>query len=127
MADPPTPDDDDSLSERRALTLAPTQPLLQGIHAQVLAREGDRTGAIRIRDRLPGDRGRSGVAGGLAHAQLAVGDTAAALTALERAVVEHDPIFGAEPLDSPLFHALRGAPRFAAVRRQAGLLSGAGD
>jgi serine/threonine-protein kinase len=111
----------------RALTLAPTQPLLQGIHAQVLAREGDRTGAIRIRDRLLGDRGRSGVAGGLAHAHLAVGDTAAALTALERAVVEHDPIFGAEPLDSPLFNAIKGAPRFAAVRRQAGLLSGAGD
>lgn len=105
----------------RARELAPDQPLLRGIHAQALARAGDHAAAGRLRDRLLGDRLRGGSAGGLAHAELAVGDTAAALAALERALGERDPIFAAEPLDSPLFRAVRGTARFEAVRAQAGL------
>jgi TolB-like protein/tetratricopeptide (TPR) repeat protein/predicted Ser/Thr protein kinase len=107
-----------------ALRLAPDQPLLRGVYAQALAAGGDLPAATQLRDGLASDRLRSGVAGGLAHAQLAVGDTAAALDALEDALRERDPIFGAEPLMSPLMAALHDSPRFQAILRQAGLTEG---
>ncbi len=109
----------------RAAALAPNQPLLLGIRAQALAGQGDLTTARRIRDGLATDLGRAGTAGGLAHAELAMGDTAAALDALERAVREHDPIFAAEPLASPLWRTVARSPRFDALRRQVGLVSSA--
>ncbi len=111
----------------RAVALAPTQPLLQGISAQAMALAGDRASADRIRAGLAANPLGAGGAGGLAHAALAVGDTAGALAALERAVAEHDPIFGAEPLGTPLWRAVADSPRFAAVRRQVGLLSASAD
>jgi serine/threonine-protein kinase len=106
---------------RRATTLAPDQPLLRGMLAHAMAHTGDRAGAVRLRDGLERDVGRAGAAGGLVHARLALGDTAGALDALDRALVDRDPIFAAEPLATPLWQALRGHPRFQAVLRQVGL------
>ncbi len=111
----------------RAAQLAPDQPLLQGIRAQALVRSGDRAAAKRIHDGLAADGTRAGTAGGLAHAALAMGDTAEALTALERAVREHDPIFAAEPLATVLWRAVANSPRFAGIRRQVGVLSPGSD
>jgi serine/threonine-protein kinase len=105
-----------------AARLAPDQPLLRGIRAQALALTGRSDEARRLRDALAVESGRAGVAGGLVHAELAIGDSGAALAALERAVRERDPIFTAEPLGTVLFERLRGSPRFDAVRRQVGLL-----
>jgi len=111
---------------RRAASLAPDQPLLRGVLSQALARRGDSASARRLRAGLEGDVGRAGVAGGLVHARLGLGDRDGALAALERAVQERDPLFAAEPLATPLLAALAREPRFVAALRQVGLLSAAG-
>ncbi|HRX19106.1 MAG TPA: protein kinase [Gemmatimonadales bacterium] len=104
-----------------ASRLAPNQPLLMGLRAQAMARAGDAAGATRLRNQLAADAERAGVAGGLVHAELAVGDTAAALAALERALSERDPVFASEPLDTPLMDPIRRTPRFRAVLAQVGV------
>ena len=111
----------------RAAALAPGQPLLRGIRAQALARAGNVTEARRLRDGLVADRGRAGAAGGLLHAELGLGNIPGALDALERAAVERDPIFAAEPLETVLLAELAGLPRFTAALRQVGVGSGAGN
>jgi TolB-like protein/tetratricopeptide (TPR) repeat protein len=105
----------------RASLLAPDQPLLRGIRAQALARSDNAAEARRLRDGLLADRGRAGVAGGLVHAELGLGNVQGALDALERAVAERDPIFAAEPMATVLFTEVRGLPRFAAALAQVGL------
>ncbi|MES2306395.1 MAG: protein kinase [Gemmatimonadota bacterium] len=115
--------DRDGLVELQlASRLAPRQPLLRGLLAQALARRGDSNGARRERDALRSLAGEAGVAGGLLHAELAVGDTAAAITALERAVKESDPIFTSEPLSTPLFRSIAGSSRTREALRVVGLL-----
>jgi TolB-like protein/tetratricopeptide (TPR) repeat protein len=105
----------------RAAQLAPDQPLLRGIRAQALAQAGQAAEARRLRDGLIADRGRAGVAGGLVHAELGLGNVSGALDALERAVVERDPIFAAEPMASILFRDLANLPRFTAALDQVGV------
>ncbi len=109
----------------RAVALAPNQPLLLGIRAQALVLHGRREDAGRIRDALRADSGRAGSAGGLAHAELALGRPDAALDALERAVRERDPMFTSEPLATVLFEPVLRSPRFEAIRAQVGVLPGA--
>ncbi|MEO5800559.1 MAG: protein kinase [Gemmatimonadales bacterium] len=105
-----------------ASRLAPRQPLLRGLLAQALARRGDIAGARRERDALRGLKGEAGAAGGLLHAEMAVGDTTAALDALERAVKESDPMFTSEPLSTPLFRSIAGLSRTSEALRLVGLL-----
>ena len=57
----------------------------------------------------------------IARVSLALGDTAKALTYLERAVAERSSFFASESMASPIFDRLRGNPRFIAVVRAVGL------
>ena len=57
----------------------------------------------------------------IARISLALGDTAKALTHLERAVAQRSPFFASESMASPIFDRLRGSARFQAILRAVGL------
>jgi len=63
----------------------------------------------------------SSAAGAAARAYLGFGDTAQALTMLERAAAQHDMSFSTEVLVEPFFDPIRHSARFAAVVARVGL------
>jgi Flp pilus assembly protein TadD len=64
---------------------------------------------------------QSSAAGAAARVYLGLGDTAQALTMLERAAAQHDMSFSTEVLAEPFFDPIRHSPRFAAVVTRVGL------
>jgi serine/threonine-protein kinase len=64
---------------------------------------------------------QSSAAGAAARVYLGLGDTAQALTMLERAAAVHDMSFSTEVLAEPFFDPVRQSPRFAAVVARVGL------
>jgi hypothetical protein len=54
----------------------------------------------------------------LTYCYLAVGDTAHALDALERAAAKDGDLLLAQAISSPRFDPIRGSPRFAAAMRR---------
>ena len=57
----------------------------------------------------------------LGRIALGLGDTAQALTRLERAAKAKDPFFSTEPPRSPMFSPLAGNARYQALLRSIGL------
>jgi serine/threonine-protein kinase len=86
------------------------------------ATTGDRDGAAAFIRRLDAERGRNPLVN-LAQAwtYLGAGDTARALTALERAVVAREPLPFSVPFTMPAYDPIRHSARFAAVIRGYGM------
>jgi serine/threonine-protein kinase len=64
---------------------------------------------------------QNSAAGAAARVYLGIGDTASALTMLEKAAAQHDMSFSTEVLAEPFFDPIRHSPRFAAVVARVGL------
>jgi Flp pilus assembly protein TadD len=108
-----------------AVRLEPTSRTALGLlgYAQGLA--GDANAARRTRARvelLPGGPG-SDVA--IARISIALGDTADALTRLERAARSRDPFFSTEYAWSPIFEMLKGSARYTGLLKSIGIAPGA--
>jgi len=102
----------------RLLTLA-TEPRVLGITANTLAVFGDTAesrGIVAKLEAMPANTPRRNT--GLAFAYLGLGDTARALTAMERAVAgDGELLFSMVPLDHT-YDAVRASPRFADILRR---------
>ncbi len=107
----------------RGVALQPGYPLMMGVLGQAYGTAGRRADAERILvqlDALPDD---VPVEGARAHVHLGLGNTSAALDALDAAVVAREPMFAGEPLRSSLFATVSGSPRFAAILQTLGVAS----
>jgi serine/threonine-protein kinase len=112
----------DALRELEAArAMVPNLPVVMGALGYAYAAAGDRQRAASIADTLQRTTSRPGGWSALGKVRLALGDTSAALAALERAVAAKDPFFGSEPLTGPLFDGIRSDPRFARIVAAAGL------
>ena len=63
----------------------------------------------------------SGAAAAAARIYIGLGDTARALTLLERAAANHDSFYSSESLAENFFDPIRADPRFAAIVGKVGL------
>jgi tetratricopeptide (TPR) repeat protein len=104
----------------RGLALAPGEPLLLSLQGYGKAISGDTTGAHAILAQLERAPDNGSLESERAHVLLGLRDTSAALTALEHAVANREPLFSAEPLATPLYASIRNSPRFAAILVQLG-------
>ena len=103
-----------------AAALSRNSPLVQGMLGNAYIGAGQRQNAEALAAQLS-QTGSPDALASLAVIQIALGDTANALTNLERAARAHASIFTVQPLGSPLFDAVRGSPRFQGVLRLIGL------
>ena len=104
-----------------ARVIEPGSPLVLGTLGYAYGRAGNRDMAMRIERQLAGRSSRAGAAGALGKIKLGLGDTAAALDLLERALRERDPFFASEPLRSPIYLPLHRSERFTRIVQAAGL------
>lgn len=89
------------------------------VYAHVLA--GRRAAALAVRASLERTRGANSSNYRLAIADLALGETAAAMTALERSIASQEPALGLVSLAcDPRFDPLKREPRFLALLRRLG-------
>jgi tetratricopeptide (TPR) repeat protein len=108
----------------RGVALAPTDPLMIGLLGQAYAQSGDSGHAramLRELDGLPAGIPRNGAR---AHIELGLRDSTAAFAALDQAVTDHEPIFAAEPMGTPLFSEVRRTPHFAVLLSRLGFPAG---
>jgi eukaryotic-like serine/threonine-protein kinase len=103
-----------------ALALSNNSPLVQGMLGYAYAGGGQRQNAEAMAQQLAA-AGTPDAIGSLAVVQLALGDTAGALTSLERAARAHASVFTVQPLGSAIFDPVRSSARFQAVLRVIGL------
>jgi len=103
-----------------ALALSRSSPYAQGLLGYAYAANGQRQNADAMAQQLTTKRDADSQAA-LGVVQLALGDTARALTSLEAAVRGHARFFTAQPLGAPMFDAVRGSPRFASLLKTLGL------
>jgi serine/threonine-protein kinase len=104
-----------------AVQMDPSSAIALGLlgYADALLGDGDATHRISARiDALPAGPGKEVAAGRIA---LGLGDTAQALTHLERAAKAKDPFFSTESARSPIFAPLAGNARYQALLRSIGL------
>jgi serine/threonine-protein kinase len=99
----------------------PKSPLILGTLGYAYGKTGDRQKAADMERQLNALPSKVGVATAMAKIRLSVGDTAAALDYLERALRERDPLFAAEPLRSPVYAPLHRSERFGRIVEAAGL------
>ena len=71
--------------------------------------------------RLTRDASQPGAQAAIGRIQIGFGNPDEALSHLEAAAREHDPLFSSEPLVTPIFDPLRQHPRFARLVRSLGL------
>ncbi len=103
---------------RRAAALT-TNPRRLGFFAAVLGRAGataDAEAIIRRLQALP--PATWGLSGGLAYGYLGLGDTARALTAMERAAAGDGEVLFSQLPTTTLYDPVRQSPRFAAILRR---------
>ena len=99
-----------------AAALDSASMLSTGLLGYAYARSGQGAVARAMRDRAAGEIGRrAGAATAAARISLGLADTAAALDYLGRAVRDHDPFLAQESLAAPIYDAVRGSARFAAI------------
>lgn len=108
----------------RSVELSSGDPSYRAVYAAALAAAGRRDEAIRIaRDVEHGSREGYVPFSELGGAWVFIGDEAKALELFERGLKERDPAVKHMKVE-PLYDAIRAHPRFQAVMRQAGLISG---
>jgi Tfp pilus assembly protein PilF len=103
-----------------ALALSRNSPYAQGLLGYAYAVGGQRPNADAMAQQLMAKRDADSQAA-LAVVQLALGDTARALTNLEGAARGHARFFTAQPLGAPMFDSVRTSPRFVALLKSLGL------
>jgi serine/threonine-protein kinase len=106
---------------RNAAATGDLRHFMDGVQACALAAAGRQQEALSLVATLRSHSNERGAAGAMFHASVGLGDRDAALTWLEKAAVERDPIFINEPLYTPIYATIRNEPRFIAVMRQVGL------
>jgi serine/threonine-protein kinase len=105
-----------------ALKLDPGNPFILGVLGYAYAKSGRTAEARDIVRRLGSSAAnQNSAAGAAARVYLGIGDTASALTMLEKAAAQHDMSFSTEVLAEPFFDPIRHSPRFAAVVARVGL------
>jgi tetratricopeptide (TPR) repeat protein len=99
-----------------------SNPFTLGVLGYAYARAGRADQARAIAQQLESPTGKqNSAAGAAARVYLGLGDTARALTMLERGAAQHDISFSTEVLAEPFFDPIRHSPRFAAVVARVGL------
>jgi Tfp pilus assembly protein PilF len=104
-----------------AVRIDPTSRTALGLLGHAFAASGDMPAARRIQARLESMPRGPGSDVAMARIAMAMGDTATALTRMERAVRMRDPFFATEAATSPIFDAVRGSARYTALLRSVGL------
>lgn len=104
-----------------ALALEPQNEQASGLLAYAYAKLGDRKKAQALIQQLSSGSPRPNTYSALAKAYLGLEENGKALDALSRAADRHEPFFTSEPMDSPIFAALKADPRMAEIRRKVGL------
>jgi serine/threonine-protein kinase len=104
-----------------ALQLDTTNTFTLGVLGYAYGKAGRAAQARDIVRRLAKVPNQNSAAGATARVYLGVGDTAQALTMLERAAAQHDMSFSTEVLAEPFFDPIRHSARFAAVVARVGL------
>ena len=104
-----------------AVQIDPTSRTALGLLGYAYGASGNPAAARRTQARVEGMPRGPGSDIAVARISLALGDTAAALTRLERASKARDPFFSTESATSPMFESVRGSPRYQALLRNAGL------
>jgi tetratricopeptide (TPR) repeat protein len=108
-------------SLEEAVSIDPESRTSLGLLGYAYAATGDTAAARRIRARVEAMPAAPGTDIAVARIALGLGDTALALTRLERAVKARDPFFSTEATASPLFDAVRHSRRFTALMQSVGL------
>ena len=103
-----------------ALALSGGAAFVQGLLGYAYAAAGQRQNAEAMMQQLTARGGPDGL-GALAIVQIALGDTARALTNLESAARGRSNLFTMQPLDASIFDPVRGSSRFLAIRSMVGL------
>ena len=104
-----------------ALQLDASNSFTLGVLGYAYGKAGRVAQARDIVRRLAKVPNQNSAAGAAARVYLGIGDTAQALTMLERAAAQHDMSFSTEVLAEPFFDPIRQSPRFAAVVARVGL------
>ncbi len=114
----------EALSElREASRLAPGVHTVTGTLGFALAKSGDTAGARALVTQLRRAADLPGAQPALAKVYAGLGETGAALAALQRAAELRDPFFSSEPLRSPLFASLVATPSWPALLTTVGFSS----
>jgi TolB-like protein/Flp pilus assembly protein TadD len=106
-----------------AVRIDPTSRTALGLLGFAYAASGDPSSARRTAARIEEMPAGPGKEVALARIALGMGDTGQALDRLERAAKARDPFFATESATSPVFDALRGSARYAALLRRVGLVT----
>jgi TolB-like protein/Flp pilus assembly protein TadD len=104
-----------------AQELDPGSPQVLGMLGYSYAVLGQTAKARAILTRLSRDHDHPGSLSALARIRIGLGNPDEALTLLEQAAKNHDPLFSSEPLLTPIFDPLRQHPRFERLVQQIGL------
>ncbi|MDB4913481.1 MAG: hypothetical protein JWM95_1125 [Gemmatimonadetes bacterium] len=104
-----------------AIQIDPTSRIALGLLGYAYAASGDVNAARRTRARIETLPAGPGTDVAIARIAVAMGDTAEALSRLERALRARDPFFATESATSPMFDALRTSPRYMALLRAVGI------
>jgi serine/threonine-protein kinase len=104
-----------------AVRIDPESFTALGMLGFAYATAGDLDAARRTRARVEAMRAGTGAQVALARIALGLGDTAEALTRLERAARARDPFFATEPAASPVFASISRTARYDAILKMVGL------